>query len=86
VGVVCCADRLCGGVAACLGVAWVLCAVQIGYVVVWQHVLGVACVLCVVQNKAQYKLPDDGRRPKQVGAIFVQILDLSKFNKQCICW
>jgi hypothetical protein len=34
--------RLCGGVAACLGVA---------------------CVLCAVQN--------DGRRPKHVGAIFV---------------
>jgi hypothetical protein len=37
--VVCCADMLCGGVAACLGVACVLCAVRIGYVVVWQHVL-----------------------------------------------
>jgi hypothetical protein len=50
-----CPYRLCGGVAACLGVA---------------------CVLCVVQNEtnfsqAQYKLPDDGRRPKYVGAIFV---------------
>jgi hypothetical protein len=22
-----------------------------GYVVVWQHVLGVACVLCAVQNE-----------------------------------
>jgi hypothetical protein len=33
--------------------------------VVWQHVLGVACVLCAVQ------LPDDGRRPKHVGAIIV---------------
>jgi hypothetical protein len=32
-------------------VACVLCAVQIGYVVVWQHVLGVACVLCAVQNE-----------------------------------
>jgi hypothetical protein len=32
----------------------VLRAVQnetIGYVVVWQHVLGVACVLCAVQNE-----------------------------------
>jgi hypothetical protein len=28
--VVCCADRLCGGVAACLGVACMLCAVQNG--------------------------------------------------------
>jgi hypothetical protein len=47
-----CPYRLSGSVAACLGVA---------------------CVLCVVQNEteAQYKLPDDGRRPKHVGAIFV---------------
>jgi hypothetical protein len=47
-----CPYRLRGGVAACLGVA---------------------CVLCAVQNnlsQAQYKLPDDGRRPKHVGAIF----------------
>jgi 1,4-dihydroxy-2-naphthoate octaprenyltransferase len=44
--VVCCAVQACGSVAACLGVACVLCAVQ-------------------------YKLPDDGRRPKHVGAIFV---------------
>jgi hypothetical protein len=25
--------------------------VLIGYVVVWQHVLGVACVFCAVQNE-----------------------------------
>jgi hypothetical protein len=44
-----CSYRLCGGVAACLGSGvCVVCAVQIGYVVVWQHVLGVACVLCVL--------------------------------------
>jgi hypothetical protein len=41
---------LCGGVAACLGVA---------------------CELCAVQNESKYKLPDDGRRLKHVGAIFV---------------
>jgi hypothetical protein len=65
-----------------LGVACVLCAVQngtewrvccvlcrmgLGYVVVWQHVLGVACVF----SQAQYKHPDDGRRPKHVGAMFM---------------
>jgi hypothetical protein len=46
--------RLCGGVAACLGsgVCVVLCRMR-GYVVVWQHVLGVACVLCVVQNETE---------------------------------
>jgi hypothetical protein len=27
--------------------------VLIGYVLVWQHVLGVACVLCVVQNETE---------------------------------
>jgi hypothetical protein len=27
--------------------------VLIGYVVVWQHALGVACVLCAVQNKTE---------------------------------
>jgi hypothetical protein len=44
-----------------------------------------ACVLCAVQNvtesqsaqhnfsQVQYKLPDDGRRPKHVGAIFLCI-------------
>jgi hypothetical protein len=37
-------------VAACLGVACVLCAVQ-NEMVLWQHVLGVACVLCAVQNE-----------------------------------
>jgi hypothetical protein len=42
--------------------------VLIGYVVVWQHVLRVACVLCAVHNgtedkifsQAPYKLPEDG--------------------------
>jgi hypothetical protein len=37
-------------VAACLGVACVLCAVQNETELVWQHVLRVACVLCGVQN------------------------------------
>jgi hypothetical protein len=27
--------------------------VLIGYVVVWRHVLGVACVLCAVQNETE---------------------------------
>jgi hypothetical protein len=31
----------------------VLCAVQNETVVVWQHVLGVACVLCAVQNETE---------------------------------
>jgi hypothetical protein len=31
--------------------------VLIGYVVVWQHVLGVACVLCAVQNESQISNP-----------------------------
>ena len=45
---------------------------------------GMACVLCAVQNAAephkynfsqvQCKLPDDGRRPKHVGAILICIL------------
>jgi hypothetical protein len=64
-------------------VCCVLCRMRLGYVVVWQRVLGVACVLCVVQNEteshsaqhnfsqAQYKLPDDGQRPKHVGAKFM---------------
>jgi hypothetical protein len=43
--------------------------ILLGYVVLWQHVLGVICVLCAVQ--APYKLPEDGRRPKHVGAIFM---------------
>jgi hypothetical protein len=34
--------------------------------VVWQHILGVACMLCAVQNET-----DDGRRPKHVGAKFM---------------
>jgi hypothetical protein len=49
--------RLCGGVAACLGVACVLCAVQsgieLGAVRLCGGVsacLGVACVLCAVQS------------------------------------
>jgi hypothetical protein len=36
-----CSYRLCGGVAACLGS---------GVDVVWQHVLGVAWVLCALLN------------------------------------
>jgi hypothetical protein len=42
----------------------VLCAVQNG--------TG-ECVLCAVHNfsQVQYKLSDDGRRPKYIGAIFV---------------
>jgi hypothetical protein len=43
--------------------------------------LGMACVLCAVLqhnfSQVQYKLPDDGRRPKHVAAIFLCIL--------CIC-
>jgi hypothetical protein len=27
--------------------------VLMGYVVLWQHVLGVACVLCAVQNETE---------------------------------
>jgi hypothetical protein len=27
-----------------------------GYVVVWQHVLGVACVLCAVQNETEWRV------------------------------
>jgi hypothetical protein len=30
--------------------------VLIGYVVVWQHMLGVACVLCAVQNETEFSL------------------------------
>ena len=56
-----------------------------------------ACVLCAVHtthtplcdmlphHQVKYKLPDDGRRPKHVGTIFVLILILilnfSNFNK-----
>jgi hypothetical protein len=36
--------------------------------------LGVVCVLLYNFSQAQYKLPDDCRRPKHVGAIFVCIL------------
>jgi hypothetical protein len=36
------------------------------------------------------RLPDDGHRPKHVGATFMcilmYILNFSKFNKKCICW
>jgi hypothetical protein len=28
--------------------------ILIGYVVVWQHVLGVACVVCAVQNGTEW--------------------------------
>jgi hypothetical protein len=35
------------------GVCCVLCRMRLGYVVVWQHVLGVACVLCAVQNETR---------------------------------
>ena len=39
------------------------------YVDVWQHVLELCvCVCCM-----PCKLPDDGRRPKHVGAIFLCI-------------
>jgi len=34
----------------------------------------VACLLCAVQNETEHKLPEDGRRPKHVAAIFVCIL------------
>jgi hypothetical protein len=30
--------------------------VLIGYVLVWQHVLGVACVLCAVQNGTEWRV------------------------------
>jgi hypothetical protein len=49
-----CPYRFCGGVAACLGVACMLCAVQnetvCGGVAAC---LGVAYVLCVVQNETE---------------------------------
>jgi hypothetical protein len=34
-------------------VCCVLCRMRLGYVVVWQHDLGVACVLCAVQNETE---------------------------------
>jgi hypothetical protein len=43
--------------------------------VVWQHVLGVACVLCAVQNGTELG------GVFFVGVIFVEILNISKFNK-----
>jgi hypothetical protein len=66
--------------------------------VVWQHVFEwrVCCVPCTAHNTIyntqyniqhniqQYKLPEDGRRPKHAGMIFMcilmQILNSSKFN------
>jgi hypothetical protein len=41
--------------------------VLIGYVVVWQHVSRHAANF----SQAPYKLPEDGRRPKHVGANFI---------------
>jgi len=32
------------------------------------------CYINITLSQVQYKVPDDGRRPKQVGAIFVCIL------------
>jgi hypothetical protein len=36
-------------------VCCVLCRMRLGYVVVWQLVLGVACVLCAVQNETEFQ-------------------------------
>jgi hypothetical protein len=48
------------------------------YAVVWQRVMSrygvcaVCCVLCrVTLVRLKCKLPDDGRRPKHVGAILI---------------
>jgi hypothetical protein len=66
--------RLCGGVAACLesgvcvvqnGTEWRVCCV------LCRMRLGVACVLCGVQNvRVNYSIK----------------FKPSKFNKHCICW
>jgi hypothetical protein len=32
------------------------------------------------------KLPDDGRRPKHVGAVLIYVLMFSKTDIKCICW
>ena len=53
------------------------------YVAVWQH--------AATQHKynfsqVQCRLPDDGRRPKHVGAIIMCILMCFFKIKMCICW
>jgi len=41
-------------------------------------------------SQALYKLPEDGRRPKHVGAVNYAYssvnLNFYKFNKKCSCW
>ena len=52
-------NLLCGGVAACPSMACVLCAVQ-----------STECFnINITLARLNCKLPDDGRRPKHVGAI-----------------
>jgi hypothetical protein len=58
--------------------------IMLGYVVVWQHVLGVACVLsrfcgvvaaCLERDMCVGCCAEwDGRTPKHVGAIFMLFL------------
>jgi hypothetical protein len=42
------------------------------------------CVLCAVQNATEYKLPDDGRRPKRVGAMFCVYFNVNFIVSVCI--
>jgi hypothetical protein len=45
---------------------------RICYLVMWQHVTERrVCCTQHTRHSVQYKLPDDGRRPKHVGAVFV---------------
>ena len=59
---------LCGGVAACLSMACVLCAVQSTAQYIRRN-LAECFNINVTLARLNWKLSDDGRRPKRVGAI-----------------
>jgi len=69
---------LCGGVAACPGMACVLCAVlftahsthvALGHAVTPPNKNFTECLkINITLTRLNYKLPDDGRRPKHVGS------------------
>jgi len=66
---------LCGGVAACHGMACVLHAVHSAHHrIINNDVIPPNILNEYNLSQVQCKLPDDGRRPKHVGAIFMCIL------------
>ena len=65
-----------GGVAACPSVTCVLFAVQSG-----TYNLTECLNINIILARLNYKLPDDGRRPKHVGAIYFYVHFNQRVNK-----